>query len=136
MLTLILSKLIPWFEKNFEFDKFKSDVTDAIFELIFFGYMYIITLFVIVPSILIVILFLVSLVWKMFFTYKQGDWIYFSALGILGPILEGTLVQLGSFRYAHTDILGIPYWLFLLWGNGGLLARRLFNLPQLKWKLI
>lgn len=136
ILTLFLSQAIRWFEGNVEFEKIKSSLAEAVFELFFFAGLYIITcVYVLVPSYLIVILFLGLTLSKCFITYKEGDWKYFVILGGLGPVLESLLVNWGTFKYYHADMFGIPYWLPLLWGNGGLLARRLWNLPQLKWRI-
>jgi hypothetical protein len=132
ILTFLLSFIVPWFEKHFEYKKINTSLKETIFELIFFGIMYLCTLVVWVPSFIIVAMFVYLILIKLFFEYKAGDVYYFLALGFLGPCLESTLVHLGGFRYAHADILGVPYWLPLLWGNGGLVVRRLFNLKILK----
>lgn len=135
ILTLIISQLVPWFEKNFEFENIKSSIKETIFELFFYTILYFITLMIFLPSYLIVLLFLFLILSKSSFTYKSGDWKYLFAFGVIGPILECALVHLGTFQYYHNDMFGIPYWLPLLWGNGGLVVRRLFNLPQLKWRI-
>jgi uncharacterized membrane protein YoaT (DUF817 family) len=40
---------------------------------------------------------------------------------VFGTFAEVFAVHLGAWSYASPDFLGVPIWLFVLWGNAGLL---------------
>lgn len=132
ILAVILSFIVPWFERNFVHARFKAKIKEAIFEMFFFGILYLITLGSNYSSIPISFVFLCITIVRFFTSYQKGDWQYCLFLGILGPMIEGCLVELGTFQYNHADLLHVPLWLPLLWLNGGFIARRLFNLKELR----
>lgn len=41
------------------------------------------------------------------------------AIGIAGPVYEGSLIALGTFHYAHPTLAGVPLWLPALYLNAG-----------------
>lgn len=45
--------------------------------------------------------------------------IIFICVGIIGPLLESLSISFGAWSYSSPDILNIPLWLLILWGNAG-----------------
>ena len=131
-LAVILSFIVPWFEKNFIHTRFKAKIKKAIFEMFFFGILYLITLGSNYSSISTAFVFICITIVRFLTSYQKGDWQYCLFLGILGPMIESCLVELTTFKYNSADLFNVPLWLPLLWANGGFLARRLFNLKDLR----
>jgi hypothetical protein len=135
ILAIILDRLTGWFEKNFVERRFKATLFEVLDRLAIFAFLYLFTLLSkFAPSWSIALFFIVFTAFDLRCVYQKGDWKYMVALGLLGTILEGALVHLKTFGYTQSDLFGLPYWLPLLWANGGILVRRLFNLPWLRWR--
>jgi len=135
-LAVILDRLVPWFEKNFEFRwQFESNIHEVFSTFWILTILYLITLFSsTAPLSLIMCAFILFTFINIISSYKKNDWKYMCTLGLLGSGAESILTYLHTFSYSNPDILGIPLWLPLLWANGGMLVRRLFNLPWFQWK--
>ena len=41
-------------------------------------------------------------------------------VGVIGPLFEIQLVDIGALTYAAPHLEGIPAWLFMVWGAGGI----------------
>lgn len=59
------------------------------------------------------------------FSFTPPILITFALGGIAGFFAEAIVVQKGAWEYARQDWLGLPYWLFLLWGSAGVGSYRL-----------
>lgn len=47
---------------------------------------------------------------------KREDWKLFVSAVIFAIIMEPLAVHFGAWVYPNSDILGVPYWIFLMWG--------------------
>ena len=56
-----------------------------------------------------------------------GSIMIFVVAGICGPIAEIIAIHYGIWQYAHPDFLGIPIWLFPLWGYASVFLNRFSN---------
>lgn len=51
--------------------------------------------------------------------------IFYFAVLISGPIAEAVVIHFGMWTYTNPAIIGVPIWLFFVWGNAGLYIVRL-----------
>ena len=71
-----------------------------------------------------VALFLVGLLMLRIDWSKRNLVFYFTML-ISGPIAEAVAIYFGAWTYANPVFIGIPIWLFFVWGNAGLYVVKL-----------
>ena len=68
--------------------------------------------------IILIIIFLIGLYkWK-----NKETVILFIFCGIFGAIAEAIAIYFGIWTYTLPNIIGIPYWLFVLWGNAAIFS--------------
>jgi hypothetical protein len=90
------------------------------FEIIFFLANVIIVSFlyrnIALTSILLFIITLVGLAkWK-----SMRTLLIFIFGGIIGTLAEMVAIYFGVWSYSITNILNVPFWLFILWGNAAM----------------
>jgi len=47
--------------------------------------------------------------------------ILFILAGLFGPILESIAINVGAWEYSISEIMSVPFWLSILWGNAAAL---------------
>lgn len=57
--------------------------------------------------------------------WRLENVIFYAALLLSGPIAEISAIYFGIWFYRDPVFMGIPLWLFLVWGNAGLYIARL-----------
>lgn len=73
---------------------------------------------------LLLLMFFVTWLARLAFTYERGWVILLSLLlAVGGMFVEGLLSLLGEVAYRHVDIFGVPYWLGVLYMHGALALR-------------
>jgi hypothetical protein len=51
---------------------------------------------------------------------NKETFVLFILAGISGAFAEVITIYFGVWAYTLPNIIGIPYWLFVLWGNAGM----------------
>jgi uncharacterized membrane protein YoaT (DUF817 family) len=103
--------------------KIRRSVKNLIFNCVFiiFNLLFIVFFYknIILTTILLVLLTVLFL-----FYYKSKILIPIFCFASLGAILEMFAVYSGAWSYSFPDIFNVPVWLFVIWGNVGLLIYR------------
>lgn len=68
---------------------------------------------------LTLVLFLIAVFW-LYFNYEKNYILTFVICSILGAFAEVIAIQFGVWQYSNPSFLGIPIWLFPLWGLASL----------------
>jgi hypothetical protein len=76
---------------------------------------------IILTSILLVLSFLMILLTPQ----KETIYLYIIA-GLCGALAEAFAVWFGAWDYTNPNIIGIPYWLPVLWGIAALFVRNIY----------
>ena len=59
---------------------------------------------------------------------RGGRWQLYTIAVILALIIEPLAVRFGVWSYPNPDIVGVPAWIFLMWGIAALLVGELTHL--------
>lgn len=77
------------------------------------------------PVQLTLILFVISVV-MLLISRDREDLLLYTAASFWGALSESLAVAFGAWTYPLPDILGIPIWLFLVWGIAGVFIKRIY----------
>jgi hypothetical protein len=65
---------------------------------------------------------------------NKETFILFILAAISGAFAEATAIYFGVWAYTLPDIIGVPYWLFVLWGNAGMFIYQMaIEIKNLHW---
>lgn len=68
---------------------------------------------------LTLVLFLIAVLW-LYFNYEKNYILTFVICSLLGAFAEVVAIQFGVWQYSNPSFLGVPIWLFPLWGLASL----------------
>lgn len=97
---------------------------------IFLHYLLSVASVVIVPLfwrhdfLMFVILAIISILLLLLGKSKKELFLYF-IFAIAGSLAEATQMSTGAWKYSHPTILGLVYWMPLVWGIAGIFVKRL-----------
>jgi len=57
--------------------------------------------------------------------WRKKNLIFYFAILISGPIAEAFAIYFGTWTYSNPVFIGVPVWLFFVWGNAGLYVVKL-----------
>lgn len=60
--------------------------------------------------------------------WEKNNLIFYIAVVISGPIAEAIAIYFGAWTYTNPVFIGVPIWLFFVWGNAGLYIVKLKEL--------
>lgn len=75
------------------------------------------------PLILTLCLALISALMLIIYNNKEDLYLYILS-GLAGAVAETVAIAFGAWTYTSPQIIGIPYWLPLLWGIAALFIKR------------
>ncbi len=64
-------------------------------------------------------LFMLSIDWR------KKNLVFYLVMLIIGPIAEAFAINFGAWTYTNPVFIGVPIWLFFVWGNAGLFVIKL-----------
>lgn len=70
------------------------------------------------------VLFVIGLI-MLSIDWRKKNFIFYFAILISGPIAEAFAIYFGAWNYTSPVFIGIPIWLFFVWGNAGLYVVKL-----------
>ena len=71
-----------------------------------------------------ILLFLVALL-MLSTDWKKENLIFYFIIALTGPIVESIAIHFGLWTYSNPIVLGVPIWLFFVWGNAGFYITKL-----------
>jgi len=78
-------------------------------------------------NLMVIVLLIIGWILALQIWHTREDIMLFIVAGICGPIAEIIAIHYGIWQYAHPDFLGIPIWLFPLWGYASVFLNRFSN---------
>jgi len=78
-------------------------------------------------NLMVIVLLIIGWILALQIWHTREDIMLFVVAGICGAIAEIIAIHYGIWQYAHPDFLGIPIWLFPLWGYASVFLNRFSN---------
>lgn len=66
-----------------------------------------------------IILFLIGFL-MLSINWSKKNFIFYLLVLISGPVAEAIAIYFGAWTYTNPIFMGVPIWLFFVWGNAGL----------------